>query len=103
MDDGVDDNPTEPASPMSASDRPPTGDTAAARETDVTEPPAELIKLDIASDVRAAAENRYERRPLLPHRDVVLSQADDVEFRGAQKVMIDPPKTPAQQKTQLLL
>jgi Zn-dependent protease len=127
MDDG-DDRPSEPASPQPATALAVTSDTALvagepaaaesaaakpAREPTAAEPVAaepaadepapELIKLDIASDVRAAAENRYERRAHVPQKDVVLSQADEVEFRGAQKVMIDPPKTPTQQKTQLLV
>lgn len=69
----------------------------------VDEPKPEVMKLDIAADVRAAAENKYERRPLIPQKEVALSQADEVEFRAAQKVMIDPPVTATQQKTQMLV
>lgn len=94
MDDGVDDKPTEPTTPEAASALPAVAS---------PEPAPELIKLDIASDVRAAAENRYERRAATPQKEVVLSQADEVELLGAQRWMIDPPKTPAQEKTRVLL
>jgi Zn-dependent protease len=78
--------------------------TSARGSDPASEPVAIRIeKLDIASDVRAAAENRYERRPLVPQKEVTLSQADEAEFRAAQKVMIDPPASSRQAKTQLLI
>jgi Zn-dependent protease len=100
MNDGVDEKPSE-----AASGNPPPTDEPKSADATPAEEPVRIEKLDIAADVRAAVENKYERRPIVQpkQKEVALSQADEVEFRAAQKVMIDPPVTATQQKTKLLV
>ncbi|HTL38530.1 MAG TPA: site-2 protease family protein [Kofleriaceae bacterium] len=94
MDEGVDDKGREPEAQAKPQVEP--------QGEPQVEPPVEVMKLDIAADVRAAAENKYERRPLVPQKEVTLSQADDVEFRAAQRLIVDPPATAPRQKMLLL-